>query len=345
MDDEQWAALVEAKSRLMLVEGAGQRLMEPAMLLRPLQRREAIRSSAIEDIDATAEELLLFELDDPREAVEGLREVANYERALRLGVERLGEIPLSLRLVRELHAALLVGVRGADKTPGEFRRVQVSIGDRFVPPPPSELPDCLDAFERAMHGPIAPDPLIAAFWLHYQFETIHPFCDGNGRVGRLLLALSVMSMCGLGRPWLYMSAYFDRHRARYMDLLYRVSTEGAWREWTLFCLRGVADQAVDTARRIDRLLGLRDRYRRRLAEAGVKARVLDTLDELFASPVLTVPIVESRRGVDYKTAKADVARLIDAGILSEVPGRKPVAYLASAILAAANDDDDRQPQS
>lgn len=343
MDDELWSALVEAKSRLMLVEGAGQRVIDPAMLLRPLQRREAIRSSTIEQIEATAEELLLFELesadDGAPEVIDGVREVANYERALRRGTDLLGEMPLSLRLIRELHRTLLVGVRGADKTPGEFRRVQVSIGDRFVPPPVNELDGCLSAFERFMHEASVVDALIRVFWLHYQFEAIHPFRDGNGRVGRLLLALSAVSMCGLSQPWLSMSAYFESHRREYMDLLYRVSTEGAWKEWTLFCLRGVGEQADDTARRIARLLGLRDRYRRELSSSGAKARVLETLDELFATPIVTTPLVERRRGVDFKTAQSDIRRLVDAGILSEIESKRARAFIAREIVSAAHSDE------
>lgn len=341
MDDEQWTLLLEARSLLMLAEGAGRRLIDPSMMLRPLQRAEAIRSSTIEHIDTTAEELLLFEMEaadtGALEIVDGVREVANYERAARRGVEMLREVPLSLRYIRELHRVLLVGVRGADKTPGEFRRMQVSIGERFVPPPVNELPACLDAFEKFMHEPGPPDGLIRVFWLHYQFEAIHPFRDGNGRVGRLLLALSAMALCGLTQPWLYMSAYFERHRRTYMDLLYRVSTEGAWKEWTCFCLRGAAEQAKDAAERIGKLVDLRDRYQRDLGEAGAKARLLQTLDELFITPIATVPLVQKRRGVDFKTAKTDVARLVDAGILQEVPGRRTKTYIARQILAAGHD--------
>lgn len=344
MDDEQWGALVEAKSSLMLVEGSGQRLVNPAMLLRPLQRREALRSSTIEHIDTTAEELLLFEIDaasdGAEDVVDGVREVANYERAMRRGVELLDEMPLSLRFVRELHRTLLVGVRGADKTPGEFRRVQVSIGDRFVPPPVDELAGCLDSFEKFMHAASGVDPLIRVFWLHYQFEAIHPFRDGNGRVGRLLLSLSAMGLCGLSQPWLYMSAYFEKHRRTYMDLLHGISTEGAWKEWTLFCLRGAAEQSRDTARRVGRLLALRERYQRELGAAGAKARLLQTLDELFATPVITTPLIQQRRGIDFNTAKSDISRLVDAGILGEIKGRNARTYVAHAILAAANDEQD-----
>jgi Fic family protein len=259
---------------------------------------------------------------------------------MRRGVKLLDEMPLSLRFIRELHRALLIGVRGADKTPGQFRRVQVSIGDRFVPPPIDELAASLDAFEKFIHGTSGVDPLIRVFWLHYQFEAIHPFRDGNGRVGRLLLALSVMSMCGLSQPWLYMSAYFERHRKTYMDLLHRISTEGAWKEWTLFCLRGAAEESRDAARRVGRLLALREQHQRELGAIGAKARLLLTLDELFATPILTTPLVQQRRGIDFGTAKSDIARLVDAGILSEVKDRRVRTYVAHAILAAANDEQD-----
>jgi len=346
MDDELWRALVEANSRLMLLEGSGQRLISPSIFLRPLQRREAIRSSTIEHIDATAEELLLFDLSVPptseEQAAEGLREVSNYERALRHGLDLLDTTPVSLRFIRELHRVLLIGVRGSDKTPGEFRRVQVSIGSRFTPPPPNELADCLSAMESFIHARSDVDPLIRVFWVHYQFEAIHPFRDGNGRVGRLLLAIMLKAFCGLSQPWLYMSAWFERHRDDYMDLLFRVSTEGAWRDWTYFCLRGAAVQADESVVRITRLLDLHARYLRILSDspgAGT-LRLAQTLDELFASPVLTTPLVQQRRGIDFKTAQRDIERLVSAGILEEVAGRRPRTFVAREILRVAHEETD-----
>jgi Fic family protein len=180
-------------------------------------------------------------------------------------------LPLSLRLIRELHKILLTGVRGREKAPGAFRRVQVAIGAtrQFVPSPRDRLMPCLDALEKYLHVKHSSyDPLVDCFLVHYQFLTIHPFMDGNGRVGRLLLALMLHRCCGLSKPWLYLSEYCDKHRDEYMERLFKVSTESAWDEWIEFCLRGARTQAEETIVRCQRLLKIREDFMDRIENVG-----------------------------------------------------------------------------
>ncbi len=232
-----WPLLAEAKQQVGILEGLGRNLPNPAILLRPLADREAIRSSSLEGTYATPKELLLFELE-PRESkserdpTNDQREVFNYRSALQHGTTT--ELPISLRLIRDLHRILMTGVRGKDRTPGEFRRIQVAIGatHRFVPVPPERMMDCLDPLEKYFHDTSSGyDPLVECFLVHYQFETIHPFMDGNGRVGRLLLALMLQQRCKLSKPWLYMSEYYERFCDDYFKALFEVSTDGNWEGW------------------------------------------------------------------------------------------------------------------
>ena len=213
---ESWPLLAKAKEELARLDGVGRHLPNQELLLRPLQQREALTSSSLEGTYSSPEQLLLYGMD-PREPssdkdpVNAWREVFNYGRALSLGQKQVDEgYPISLALVRQLHQALLGGVRGADRTPGEFRRTQVHIGStrRFIPPPPIEVPRCLGEIEGHLKESSATDPLVHCFLVHYQFETIHPFNDGNGRVGRLLLSLMIYKLCGLHSPWLYPERIF-----------------------------------------------------------------------------------------------------------------------------------------
>jgi Fic family protein len=216
---------------LASLDGTGKHLPNPEILLKPLQGREAKLSSQLEGTITDPKQQVLFEADpqyptsasDPANA---FREVFNYGRALRLRLDGENDLPLSLRLIRQLHAVLMDGVRGADQRPGEFRQIPNQIGwpARFVPPPPEYLAEALDAFEKYLHLRDDFDPLVRAFLAHYQFECIHPFRDGNGRVGRLLLSLAIAEWCGLSSQWLYMSAFFEKRKNDYMDLLLRVST-------------------------------------------------------------------------------------------------------------------------
>lgn len=346
MPADMWPYLMAARESLARLDGVGRHLTNPQLLLVPLQQREALRSSSMEGTYATPEELLLYQMDprDPSsdaDQVNAWREVWNYGRALQLGVNLLQEgLPISLRLVREMHRALLGGVRGHDKRPGEFRDCQVHVGagSRFVPPPPNHVMACLDSFEKYHHAESTVDPLIRAFMAHYQFETIHPFRDGNGRVGRLLLSLTVAHWLGLGSPWLYMSAFFERHKDDYIDRMFMVSADGQWAPWVTFCLQGVVEQSNDTIRRIDQLVVLRDNFASQIVQSGGSARLHGIVEGLFVSPVVTIPGVATAADVTYPTAKSDIMRLVDLGILKEVADKTPKYYFSPQIYEIAYGD-------
>ena len=325
-----WPLLNEANRQLMLLEGVGRSLPSPAILLGPMRDREAILSSRIEGTIATPRELLLYELDpkevqseaDPRNQH---REVANYARALEHAVE--SPLPTGLPLIRQLHHQLMDGVRGDDKQPGAFRKVPVAIGNRFIPPSPERLQDFLEPFDRYL----APEnskyePLVDCFLTHYQFETIHPFADGNGRVGRLLLTLMIKERCGLTQPWLHISEYFERDKGRYCDLLYRISSEAAWSEWIAYCLEGVAELAAKTVERCDRLRRLREEHYRRLADTKGSVRLHQIVEDLFRTPIISVVELRRRLNVSRPTADADALKLENVGIIRQLEGHSPKTY-------------------
>ena len=337
-----WPLLSDAKERLGTLNGIGRTLPNPELLLRPLQSREALRSSSLEGTYATPEELLLFEKSADKEPTsEGDRrnawlEVFNYGESLRLGMELLGSLPFSLRLVRAIHERLLRGVRGRERTPGDIRRTQVCIGSdrRFVPPPIDRLPDTLSELEKYMNTEDSePDGLVRCYLLHYQFEAIHPFLDGNGRVGRALLSLMIYKLCGHHMPWLYMSAFFERFKDEYVDKLFKVSAEGAWDDWLEFCLRGTIEQANDSIRRCEELRELRDKYAARLDRGSVRTHQI--VERLFTDPIVTAPEIEKALNVSYPTARRDLDLLVQAGILRLIERTHPMAFCAHEVFAIA----------
>jgi Fic family protein len=240
--------------------------------------------------------------------------------------------------MRDLHRILLSGVRGRDKTPGEFRKIQVAIGatKRFIPPPPNRLGECLSPLEKYLHQKAkAFDPLVFCFLVHYQFETIHPFVDGNGRVGRLLLAIMLQQRCGLSKPWLYMSEFFEKHRDEYIDGLFSVSTTASWSRWIEFCLQGTLEQAKSTIARCRRLLAVRQQYVQRVAEVGGPVRLSRIIEGIFTSPFVRVAEVATRLGVTYPTAKSDLDRLVQAGVLEQLPDITPKTFYAPEVFAVS----------
>jgi Fic family protein len=279
-------------------------------------------------------------MEAPPEA--DIREVLNYVNALEYGLKRLETLPVSLRLMRELHERLLAGVRGERATPGEFRRTQNWIGSpgctlneaTFVPPPVPQMYECLDALEKYLHSQDVYPPLVRLAFVHYQFEAIHPFVDGNGRIGRLLISLLLVQWQLLPLPLLYLSAYLYRYRQDYYDLLLGVSERGDWRTWLLFFLRGVAGQARDAVQRTRELQDLREDWHRRLSQARTSALTLRLVDALFVSPILTIPQVQRLLQVgSYHSARKTVEKLVSAGILQqegEVTYGK--VYIAAEIL-------------
>ena len=337
--NETLALLSQADQKLGELAGVGKMLPNPHMLIGPFLRHEAVLSSRIEGTLATEEELLLFEVNPSSEAkTPDVREVANYVRALEYGLERMKELPVSLRLIRELHERLLEGVRGADRRPGSFRTIQNYIAKpgqpiqdaRFVPPPPTELGPALDQFEKFLNPNSGLPLLIELALTHYQFETIHPFVDGNGRIGRLLLSLLLCERGPLAKPLLYLSAYFEKNREQYVDLLLGVSRSGAWQEWIQFFLRGVAFQSQDAILRSQKLLELWLQYRGRMQTARASALGLNLIDALFSTPALTVPMAAARLKITYASAQLNVDKLVRAKILRDVTGnRRNRLYVSS----------------
>jgi Fic family protein len=320
--------------------GEGGRLPNPHLLIRPFIRREAVLSSRIEGTQATLGELLAAEAGIAVErSPEDLREVSNYVVALQYGVKRLKQLPLSLRLIREIHARLMKGVRGDSATPGEFRRTQNWIGApgatlanaRYVPPPPSELMSCLDAFERFLHDRTLP-PLVQAALAHAQFEAIHPFLDGNGRVGRLLLSLFLLEREVLPAPLLYLSAFFEATREEYYARLSGVTQRSEWNEWLEYFLNGVTRQAEDVLHRAQRINGLLDTWRREIQ--GSPSRVPVALVDLFAeNPFWSVKAIAERLRVAFTTAQRGIAALETKSIVRQTTkAKRNRVYCAAAIL-------------
>lgn len=321
--------LSEADRALSELSGIARTLPNPRLLIGPFIRREAVLSSRIEGTQASFTDLLFFEAARLREKdVPDVREVSNYVQALEYGLIRLSTLPVSLRLIREIHERLMAGVRGESQTPGEFRHSQNWIGPAgcsleeatFVPPPANEILEALDRFEKYFHAPSEMPALVRLALIHYQFEVIHPFLDGNGRVGRLLVTLLLCAEKLLPQPLLYLSAYFERHRDDYYRNLLAVSQKGAWEQWIRYFLKAVAVQSVDAIRKIDRLLALRQAYRAQLQKARASALLLQLIDDLFGSPALTNPSVCERMRITPRSAQLNIDKLVDKGILQETTG-------------------------
>lgn len=333
-------ALSDADRAVGRLAGEGGRLPNPHLLIRPFVRREAVLSSRIEGTQATLGELLAAEAGAAVErSPADLREVANYVAAVEYGMDRLKTLPLSLRLIRKLHAKLMDGVRGNHATPGEFRRSQNWIGPSgctlmnatYVPPPPGELINALGAWETFLYDNTLP-PLVQVALAHYQFEAIHPFLDGNGRVGRLLVTLFLVERAILPAPFLYLSAFFETTRQEYYDRLLGVSRRGEWEAWLSYFLTGVARQAQDALSRAVRIHALLGQWR--LDVAGTPSKVPAMLVDLLAeNPYWTIKGVAERLGVAYTTAQRAVERLELSSILTQTKdARRDRLYCAKAIL-------------
>jgi Fic family protein len=294
-------------------------------------RKEAVLSSQIEGTQSSLQDLLaaeaqLFDQNMPRD----VDEVINYVRAMNHGIERLRELPLSVRLIREIHAELLQGVRGGGLQPGELRTSQNWIGPAgstintatFVPPPQDVVPQALGELENFLHAEDDLPPLIKIALAHAQFETIHPFLDGNGRIGRLLITFLLTQRGILHKPVLYLSHYFKRHREEYYDRLQAVRDRGAWEAWLGFFLGGVAEVAVEAAETARKILQLREQHRSAItAHLGrVAGNGHKVLESLFDRPILTVKDVKQVTGTTYAAANELVSRLTELGVLEEMTG-------------------------
>jgi len=323
--------LDRANQALGRLDGVTLLLPDPDQFLYTYIRKEAVLSSQIEGTQSSLSDLLLFENEAaPGVPLSDAAETFNYIDAMDHGLSRIssGELPLSLRLIREVHRHLLDGTRGADKAPGEFRTSQNWIGGtrpgnaRYVPPPPHEIMPTMGELERFLYDEDTPI-LIKAALAHAQFETIHPFLDGNGRVGRLLITLLLCSQGVLSRPLLYLSLYLKRHRDTYYDRLQRVRTEGAWENWLEFFLEGVIDVAESATATTKRIVHMIERDRQRLHDVGRgSATALRIHDHVIRYVVMRIPQTAKTLGLSEPAIATGVRRLADEGILREVTGRQ-----------------------
>jgi Fic family protein len=327
------ALLSKADLALGRLDGSIQTLPNPDLFVLMYVRKEAVLSSQIEGTQSSLQDVLAAEAqvlsaDTPRD----VDEVLNYVAAMNHGLARLQKLPISVRLIREIHEKLLHGVRGSHMAPGELRRTQNWIGPggctlaeaTFVPPPPAEVPNAMSALEKFVHRNDDLPLLIKIGLAHAQFETIHPFLDGNGRVGRLLITFLLCERGVLHKPVLYLSHYFKRHRTQYYDLLQNVRDRGDWEAWMAFFLRGVAEvstQATDTARRI---LALREEHRHIITThlGRAAANGYRVLERLYERPILSVEDIRKLTGTTFPAANQLAQKLVEQGLLTEMTGQK-----------------------
>jgi len=324
--------LEQANQSLGRLDGLASVLPNLSLFIYAYVRKEAVLSSQIEGTQSSLSDLLLFENDEaPGVPLKDVQEVSNYVAALTHGLERLrGGFPLSLRLIREIHEVLLSKGRGSDKQPGEFRQTQNWIGgDRpgtaaFIPPPPELVLDCMSALELFLHDERADLPLlIKAGLVHVQFETIHPFLDGNGRLGRLLITFLLCAAGVLREPILYLSLYFKQHRPAYYDLLDRVRVKGDWETWLDFFLTGVRDTAEQAAAAARRILVVFEEHRRKIEALGrPAASVLRVFEHMQRNPIMSIPAAAERIGISAPTVAKSLDHMRQLGMLREITGRQ-----------------------
>lgn len=319
------ALLDQASSSLGVLQGVGRLLQNPHLLISPYLRREAVLSSRIEGTQTTMSDVYASELEQfGLVRSTDVREVTNYIRAHEYGLG--SDLPLSLRLLRDLHRELMTGVRGRERHPGEFRTYQNYVGGTngaeatYVGPPIPQMTERLDDFERFIHDRTL-RPLVQAAVIHYQFEAIHPFGDGNGRVGRLLVPLFLHARGLLPQPLLYLSAYFERTRSDYYARLMRVSTHGDWNGWIGYFLRGVDEQSQEATELADKLLALQARYREELHAKHATTNALALIDALFMNPLVSTRRAQAVLGVSPPTARSTIKALQQHGVLREISGR------------------------
>lgn len=332
--------LDEASRAVATLAGVGETIPNPHLLIHPFLRREAVLSSKIEGTQASISDIFRFEASGERRATGDVIEVANYIRALENGRGLLKHLSICVRLMNEIHGQLLKGVRGHDKRPGELRDRQVWIGSentliadaRFIPPSANHVRDLLLDLERFVNEPPELPPLIQCALMHYQIEAIHPYVDGNGRIGRLLVILFLCSKEVLPTPLLYLSAYFERDKAKYYDELLAMSETGNWERWLTYFLEGLADQAKDSLLRARTVRMLAAQTRKRLQAQRESGATLRIADELFAQPFITAPKASKLLGITNQGARNILDRLTKDGILENVPGSWPRLYVAKELL-------------
>jgi Fic family protein len=332
-DDEMQTLLSRADRALGRLDGSIQTLPNPDLFVLMYVRKEAVLSSQIEGTQSSLADVLEVEASvfDPHHPSD-VGEVLNYVTAMNYGLKRLVELPLCIRLIKEIHNELLHDVRGREKNPGEVRTSQNWIGPggctlqtaSFVPPPPHEVINALGDLETFMHSGVYIPALVKIGLIHAQFETIHPFLDGNGRVGRLLITFLLMQNEILLKPVLYISHYFKRNRAEYYEHLQAVRDRGEWEAWIKFFLAGIATVSLEATETARAIVGLRERHRSLVTERFGRAagNGLSILETLFRSPIVTVASVQKHLGITYPPANGLVQRFVDAGILFEMTGQE-----------------------
>ncbi|ARM11349.1 MULTISPECIES: Fic family protein [Rhizobium] len=340
----------EALQKLGELKGACRRLTNPYILVRPLQRNEALTSSAMEGTFTTDSHLLLAEAGLDTDSDDSTREVVNYLNALNASLEMLRELPISHRVLKKGHEILLSGLssmRGAQKRPGEYKRDQNWIGGRtiegarYVPPPPAETQECMDALERYLNREAetsAFSRLIDLALVHYQIEAIHPFADGNGRMGRMLISLMAVHNGLLDMPILYISPAMEHHKDEYIDRMYNVSTKGEWAEWIKFFCDRICETCSSVIVAIDRIITLHENLRNRASSSGRSSNPLTIIDYLFERPVITVGKAADKLSVTYAAARGTIEKLIELGIVEELPGLYPKAYYSPSIMTVSRPD-------
>jgi Fic family protein len=330
MSGEIPSLLASAAHALGRLDGSTSILPNPNLFVGMYVKKEAVLSSQIEGTQASLADVLQFDIGEGGEERRlDVEEVVNYVGAMNYGLERVHELPLSLRLLCEIHALLLKGVRGQHRDPGEFRRTQNWIGSgtsslrdaAFIPPPPHELMRVLGEFEDFVRDPSV-SPLLHAGLAHAQFETIHPFLDGNGRIGRLLITFLLCQRRMMTRPLLYLSHYFKKHRAQYYDRLQAVRIDGDWESWLTFFLRGVQEVGEEATERAGKIIDLRQRSIQFLSEQRSGMNLVRALDALFERPLATANSLAADLDVAFVTANNIIQKLCELGFLKEETGNK-----------------------
>jgi Fic family protein len=339
-DDELANLLSKASHSLGNLVGLGETLPNPHLLIYPFIRREAVLSSRIEGTQSSLSDLLLYEAAHV-EKQSDVKEVQNYVFALEHGIKRLKEIKLNLKLIQEIHKILMEGVWRGKRGPGEFRREQNWIGPpgcdklsaSYVPPPVNEMKKSLDDLEKFLGTQLAIPHLVKISLIHYQFEAIHPFLDGNGRVGRLLIILYLYQQNLLPKPLLYISAFFEKYRPEYYGHLLKVSQKGLWQPWIKYFLRAIITQSEDALKRARRLVNLQAMYRKKIHEKQVTPSAGLVVDLIFQRPVININSAADVLKLTFPAVSKALKQLESIGILKETTGQKRnMVYVAQEIL-------------
>ena len=342
LDWELVILLSEADSKLGKLSGAGQLLPNPHLLINPFIRREAVMSSRIENTQSGLDQLFLFEADKTESSrISDVQELVNYVNAMEYGIKRLQHLPISSRLICEIHKVLMGGVRGEHATPGLMRTRQNWIGApgctlmdaTYVPPPVPGMEACFSDLEKYIHSsPKEPD-LIQCALVHYQFEAIHPFVDGNGRIGRLLIIFMLMERGLLSQPLLYLSDFFEQYRDNYYELLLNVSQHGDWKAWLTFFLKGICQQSEDALLTIQKLLALKEEYKELATGSRVPRAVNLLIEHLFGVPIVSISELVKVWKSTFPTVQRGVDYLVERGKLREMTGQqRNRVFVADEIL-------------